>query len=161
MTIQSPTCWNQTKCKASAFVEILARDGNCCSVQKATSKTWVKRVRSNTCYILWQTNAPLPSPRWCCRVSWALRHLLTLAQHRAIRLPALPHLPPLAFPGWVGAGWVWGAPQPSAVLCARATGLWAQGWPQSWAELPPHGSVPGQHKARPCWPERCPNAWHS
>lgn len=47
------------------FVKILARDGNCCSIQKATSKTWTRRVRYKACSILWEMSGPLSSPRRC------------------------------------------------------------------------------------------------
>lgn len=128
MTIKSPTCWNQTKGKASVFVEILARDGNCCSIQKATSKTWIKRGRYKTCYIQrkWM---PLCYPQGDAIVQLGMEVPLTLAQHRAIRLPAVSLLPSPVCWAWLEqAGF---EETPSSVLCGRAAGLWAQGWPQS------------------------------
>lgn len=66
-TIKNHTCWNQTKCKASAFVKILASDGNRCSIQKATSKPWRKIWDKDlgcneACSILWEMNAPIYFP---------------------------------------------------------------------------------------------------
>lgn len=134
----------------------MASDGNCRSVQKATSKPLGKRVRNKACNILWEMNAPFSSSdNTVAHPGHRGTFQLWLSTSRTILTPTGPLGCPTA---------------PGCRTCLCRPGLrrspaqarcYAEGLPGFQPrELPCRAQCPGQHAAGCLLARHCPNSRH-